>query len=49
MACYRQAVDRTVETTLGWLRTLVGLGYFFVWAMLGLRLQRPVSRCKCSG
>ena len=32
---YRQAVDRTVETTLGWLRTLVGLGYFFVWASSG--------------
>jgi hypothetical protein len=39
----------TVETKLGRLTTLVGVGYFFVWAMLGLRVQRPVSRCKCSG
>ncbi len=33
---YRQAVGRTAETRLGWLTTLVGLGYFFVWTVLGM-------------
>jgi predicted metal-binding membrane protein len=32
---YRQAVDRTDETRLGPLTALVGVGYFFVWAVLG--------------
>lgn len=33
---YRQAVAETSATRLGWLTTLAGAGYFFVWAMLGL-------------
>jgi predicted metal-binding membrane protein len=33
---YRQAVGRTGETRLGRLTALVGLGYFFVWTMLGM-------------
>jgi predicted metal-binding membrane protein len=33
---YRQAVDRTAETRLGRLTTLVGVGYFFVWTVFGL-------------
>jgi predicted metal-binding membrane protein len=33
---YRQAVDKTSETHLGWLTTLVGLGYFFVWTVFGM-------------
>jgi predicted metal-binding membrane protein len=33
---YRQAVDRTGETRLGRLTALVGAGYFFVWAVLGM-------------
>jgi predicted metal-binding membrane protein len=32
---YRQTVDRTDETPLGGLTTLVGLGYFFVWTAFG--------------
>lgn len=33
---YRQAVGRTGETRLGRLTALVGLGYFFVWTVLGM-------------
>jgi predicted metal-binding membrane protein len=33
---YRQAVDRTRETPLGLLTTLVGVGYFFVWMVFGV-------------
>ena len=32
---YRQAVDGTGETRLGRLTALVGVGYFFVWTVLG--------------
>jgi predicted metal-binding membrane protein len=33
---YRQAVDRAGETRLGPLTALVGVGYFVVWAVLGM-------------
>jgi predicted metal-binding membrane protein len=34
---YREAVVRTTGgTRLGWLTTLVGMGYFFVWTVLGV-------------
>jgi predicted metal-binding membrane protein len=33
---YRQAVSRTTETRLGGLTALAGLGYFFIWTLLGL-------------
>ncbi len=33
---YRHAVDRTGEARLGRLTALVGAGYFFIWAVLGL-------------
>src|SRR5262245_21617599 len=33
---YRQAVAGTSETRLGGLTALVGVGYFFVWTMLGV-------------
>jgi len=33
---YRQAVSRTGETRLGQLTALVGVGYFFVWTVLGM-------------
>jgi predicted metal-binding membrane protein len=33
---YRQAVDRTGETRLGRLTALVGVGYFFVWTVVGM-------------
>jgi predicted metal-binding membrane protein len=34
---YRQAVGpRTGETRLAWLTVLVGVGYYFVWAVIGL-------------
>ena len=33
---YRQAVGRTGETRLGRLTALVGVGYFFVWTVLGM-------------
>lgn len=32
---FREAVGRTGETRLGRLTTLVGVGYFFVWALFG--------------
>jgi len=32
---YRNAVGRRDETHLGWLTTLVGAGYFFVWTVFG--------------
>lgn len=33
---YRQAVGRTGETCLGRLTALVGVGYFFMWAVFGM-------------
>ena len=33
---YRKVVGRTGETRLPWLTTLAGLGYFFVWAVIGV-------------
>jgi predicted metal-binding membrane protein len=33
---YRQAVRGTDAARLGWLTTLVGTGYFFVWTVVGL-------------
>ena len=33
---YRQAVLATGKKRLGWLSALVGVGYFFVWGVLGL-------------
>jgi predicted metal-binding membrane protein len=33
---YRQAVDRTGEARLGRLTALAGVGYFFVWTVLGM-------------
>ncbi|NJD62151.1 MAG: DUF2182 domain-containing protein [Deltaproteobacteria bacterium] len=33
---YRDAVDRTGETRLGWLTALAGVGYFFVWTVIGM-------------
>ena len=33
---YREAVGRPGEPRLGWLTALVGAGYFFVWAVLGM-------------
>ena len=33
---YRQAVARTGERRLGRLTALVGIGYFFVWAVFGM-------------
>jgi predicted metal-binding membrane protein len=33
---YRQSVGRIHETCRGWLTTLVGFGYFFVWTLVGL-------------
>jgi len=33
---YRQAVCGTGEPLLGWLTTLAGAGYFFVWTLFGL-------------
>jgi predicted metal-binding membrane protein len=33
---YRHAVAKTGETRLGWLTALVGMGYFFVWTMIGM-------------
>jgi predicted metal-binding membrane protein len=33
---YRQAVGRTDETRLGRLTALVGVGYFFVWTVVGM-------------
>ena len=33
---YRQAVDRAGPTNLGWLTALVGVGYFFVWTVIGI-------------
>src|SRR5262249_30463805 len=33
---YRQAVGKTGEARLAWLTALVGLGYFFVWAVFGM-------------
>jgi len=33
---YRRAVGRIGEGRLGWLTALVGMGYFFVWTVLGV-------------
>jgi predicted metal-binding membrane protein len=33
---YRQAVHRTRETRIGRLTVIVGVGYFFVWAVFGM-------------
>jgi predicted metal-binding membrane protein len=33
---YRRAVRRQGRSHLGWLTALAGLGYFFVWALVGL-------------
>lgn len=33
---YRRAVGRVGRTRLGWLASLVGAGYFFVWTMSGV-------------
>jgi predicted metal-binding membrane protein len=33
---YRQAVGRTGKTSLGRLTALVGVGYFFVWTVIGM-------------
>ena len=33
---YRQAVGRAGETRLGWSTALVGVGYFFVWTVIGM-------------
>jgi len=33
---YRQAAGRIGEGPLGWLTALVGIGYFFVWTVLGV-------------
>jgi predicted metal-binding membrane protein len=33
---YRQALDRTAEIRVGRLTALVGVGYFFVWTVLGI-------------
>jgi predicted metal-binding membrane protein len=33
---YRKAVDRTGVTRLGTLTAIVGVGYFFVWTLLGM-------------
>jgi predicted metal-binding membrane protein len=35
---YRQAVGGTSEARLGWLTSLVGTGYFFVWALFGMAI-----------
>jgi predicted metal-binding membrane protein len=35
---YRQAVGGTSEARLGWLTTLVGAGYFFLWALFGMAI-----------
>ena len=32
---YRQAIATTRETRLGWLTTLAGGGYFFIWTVIG--------------
>ena len=51
---YQRAVGRSGERRLGWLTALVGVGYFFVWTVVGLaafplgvavaavEMQRPV-------
>jgi predicted metal-binding membrane protein len=33
---YRRAVARVSEVRLAWLTALVGIGYFFVWTLLGM-------------
>ncbi len=38
---YRQAVRSTTETRKVWLTTLVGVGYFFVWALFGMAVYPP--------
>jgi predicted metal-binding membrane protein len=41
---YRQAVGRTGETCLGRLTARVGVGYFFVWTVVGMAAFRWASR-----
>lgn len=36
LARYREAVARTGDTRLGRVTALVGIGYFFVWTVLGM-------------
>jgi predicted metal-binding membrane protein len=38
LARYRGAVRGTGRMRLGWLTTIVGLGYFFVWSVVGVVL-----------
>ena len=33
---YREAISGTGEARVGWLTALVGLGYFFVWTLVGI-------------
>jgi predicted metal-binding membrane protein len=33
---YRLLLGKTSQTNLGWLTTVVGLGYFFVWTLFGM-------------
>ena len=33
---YRRSVARTSDIPLGWLTTLVGAGYFFLWTVFGI-------------
>jgi predicted metal-binding membrane protein len=33
---YRQAIGRAAGTRLSWLTALVGVGYFFVWTVVGI-------------
>lgn len=35
---YRRVVGRTGSPRLGWLTALVGVGYFFVWALCGMAI-----------
>jgi predicted metal-binding membrane protein len=35
---YRETVGRAGQTGLGWLTTVVGAGYFFVWTVIGAAL-----------
>src|ERR1700751_3160128 len=39
---YRRAVGMVSEVRLAWLTALVGIGYFFVWTLLGM-LAFPVG------
>jgi len=41
---YREAIGRTGETRLGRLTAIVGVGYYAVWAALGLAVY-PLAGC----